>query len=227
MNNKSVYKLFVNVAIVSMALVTSNVYSSTIFITGGSINGTSLSSTQWDINASQGEVLSGTISITVTREASGPGVVLPLGYTWTWGARETSISSIATESGPGTQSYNVPINLNAPASDGVYYILFGTRGEFNLSQVFSATNWTASNSGVWHDGNDYYDMSDSDLLFAHENGYVANWPLLTSGGYIIDERGNGVAPIRINVGAVPVPPAVWLFGSGLIGLIGIARRKKS
>lgn len=29
------------------------------------------------------------------------------------------------------------------------------------------------------------------------------------------------------VGAVPVPAAVWLFGSGLIGLIGVARRKKS
>ena len=26
---------------------------------------------------------------------------------------------------------------------------------------------------------------------------------------------------------VPVPAAVWLFGSGLIGLIGVARRKKS
>ena len=26
---------------------------------------------------------------------------------------------------------------------------------------------------------------------------------------------------------VPVPPAVWLFGSGLLGLVGIARRKKS
>jgi hypothetical protein len=26
---------------------------------------------------------------------------------------------------------------------------------------------------------------------------------------------------------VPVPPAVWLFGSGLIGLVGIARRKNS
>jgi len=25
--------------------------------------------------------------------------------------------------------------------------------------------------------------------------------------------------------AVPVPAAVWLFGSGLLGLIGIARRK--
>ena len=30
-----------------------------------------------------------------------------------------------------------------------------------------------------------------------------------------------------NVGAVPVPAAVWLFGSGLLGLISIARRKKS
>ncbi len=30
-----------------------------------------------------------------------------------------------------------------------------------------------------------------------------------------------------NVSAVPVPAAAWLFGSGLMGLIGIARRKKA
>lgn len=30
-----------------------------------------------------------------------------------------------------------------------------------------------------------------------------------------------------DVGLVPVPSAVWLFGSGLIGLIGIAKRKKA
>jgi hypothetical protein len=30
-----------------------------------------------------------------------------------------------------------------------------------------------------------------------------------------------------NVGAVPVPAAVWLFGSGLLGLVGLARRKRS
>lgn len=29
------------------------------------------------------------------------------------------------------------------------------------------------------------------------------------------------------VTAVPVPAAVWLFGSGLLGLVGIARRKKA
>ena len=26
--------------------------------------------------------------------------------------------------------------------------------------------------------------------------------------------------------ATPVPPALWLFGSGLFGLVGMARRKK-
>ena len=30
----------------------------------------------------------------------------------------------------------------------------------------------------------------------------------------------------VSTSSVPVPAAVWLFGSGLIGLIGIARRKK-
>jgi len=30
-----------------------------------------------------------------------------------------------------------------------------------------------------------------------------------------------------NVGAVPVPAAVWLFGSGLLGLIGVAKHKKA
>jgi hypothetical protein len=32
--------------------------------------------------------------------------------------------------------------------------------------------------------------------------------------------------LTLNVGAVPVPAAVWLFGSGLLGLVGMARRKK-
>jgi len=31
----------------------------------------------------------------------------------------------------------------------------------------------------------------------------------------------------VEIAPVPVPAAVWLFGSGLLGLIGVARRKKA
>jgi hypothetical protein len=37
--------------------------------------------------------------------------------------------------------------------------------------------------------------------------------------------GSGNSLTVLNVSSVPVPAAVWLFGSGLLGLIGIARRK--
>ena len=37
---------------------------------------------------------------------------------------------------------------------------------------------------------------------------------------------NDVIEGAVGVPAVPVPAAVWLFGSGLIGLVGIARRKQ-
>ena len=41
------------------------------------------------------------------------------------------------------------------------------------------------------------------------------------------EAGNLLTAKLVSVNEVPVPGAVWLFGSGLLGLIGVARRKKS
>lgn len=38
---------------------------------------------------------------------------------------------------------------------------------------------------------------------------------------------NGFYIDNVNISAVPIPAAVWLFGSGLIGVIGLARRKLS
>jgi hypothetical protein len=38
--------------------------------------------------------------------------------------------------------------------------------------------------------------------------------------------GSGNSLTVLSVSSVPVPAAVWLFGSGLIGLVGFARRKK-
>ena len=37
----------------------------------------------------------------------------------------------------------------------------------------------------------------------------------------------GVATLDAPVNLVPIPAAAWLFGSGLIGLVGVARRRRS
>lgn len=46
-------------------------------------------------------------------------------------------------------------------------------------------------------------------------------------GFAIESSEGVVTSADIINTAVPVPTAVWLFGSGLIGLVGIARRKNS
>lgn len=46
-------------------------------------------------------------------------------------------------------------------------------------------------------------------------------------GIQVSQSGWGVENVRMDVQVVPVPAAVWLFGSGLLGLVGIARRKKA
>lgn len=49
----------------------------------------------------------------------------------------------------------------------------------------------------------------------------------------VSMRDNGQAEqhqsnsLTISTLAIPIPPALWLFGSGLLGLIGIARRKRA
>jgi hypothetical protein len=54
---------------------------------------------------------------------------------------------------------------------------------------------------------------------------------INGGAYAAFAAGGGYEPSASNSGTawsvVPIPAAVWLFGSGLIGLVGMARRKKA
>ena len=68
-------------------------------------------------------------------------------------------------------------------------------------------------------------------IFALNTSGISNVTLefdLIAGGYAsFDNLVIAASNVAGDVSAVPIPAAVWLFGSGLIGLIGIARRKKA
>lgn len=57
-----------------------------------------------------------------------------------------------------------------------------------------------------------------------QNEYILAWEDIYDGG---DKDHNDMVLIVESVTPVPIPAAAWLFGSGLLGLAGIARRKKT
>lgn len=64
------------------------------------------------------------------------------------------------------------------------------------------------------------------FMFAHNaSDLVLNFSAAGLQG-LADESW-GLDNVQVAVAPVPVPPAVWLFGSGLLGLIGIARRRQT
>ena len=78
-----------------------------------------------------------------------------------------------------------------------------------------------SNSGQYNIG--YADNSDVDVVIGNYNDPTAgDWGNLGTGTVSATTK-----LVYAEFSPVPVPAAVWLFGSGLLGLIGVARRKKA
>jgi hypothetical protein len=51
--------------------------------------------------------------------------------------------------------------------------------------------------------------------------------------FVVDNTGGGATGVRVEFAnsamakVVPIPAAVWLFGSGVIGIAGLSKRKKA
>ena len=122
-------------------------------------------------------------------------------------------------------------------------------GENGSVQQFSSANgatdfWTLSLGGAQGSvagtvGVDtitsiYFDWRGSDLfgdptILAHDLATADfNYRRVTFGFDTSDSIIDNAQNISFgSLQAVPVPAAVWLFGSGLLGLVGVARRKKA
>jgi len=122
----------------------------------------------------------------------------------------------------------------------------GFTTDTSAQYTIDLSSWTAFGTGGF--GN--WDTSSGDALDLFANpvlgvpfGYISGTSIsgsatkngssfvslgFTPGSYVSTfSNGSNTDSITVNIGAVPVPAAVWLFGSGLLGLVGIARRKKA
>ena len=96
-----------------------------------------------------------------------------------------------------------------------------TIGGGTLLDTFDATA-TASARDVVDFTNSVFGLDAS----ASVNGNVTLQIDLLQGGYAaFDNLRITAADVEGNLGAVPVPAAVWLFGTALIGLVGFGKRK--
>ena len=116
------------------------------------------------------------------------------------------------------------VNSAVPASDGYEY------GGYTVNQGPAPLATTALNTttlcipGVDCIGN----VMSGGLSFIDDG--IAGSPQIDGpfpGMQVSIDIGSGNSLTVLSVSAVPVPAAVWLFGSGLIGLVCVAKRKRS
>ncbi|MEJ2644772.1 MAG: VPLPA-CTERM sorting domain-containing protein [Gammaproteobacteria bacterium] len=126
----------------------------------------------------------------------------------------------------GTNSVPPAPTLPAAASDtgngfgpiamSYYYPLTSSSG------VGSGTTTSPVSIQIGHDGSGMLSID------ASHNGQSLLSLILPSGGAVNTGSGSSTSTDPgVGVSAVPLPAAVWLFGSGLVGLVAVSRRSTS
>ena len=119
------------------------------------------------------------------------------------------------------------IQAIAFGADGFAYL--GSSATANIS-VYDPTDWSLvsqTNLGIGAisaaafgaDGFAYLGSSATANINVYD---PTDWSLVSQ-----TNLGIGAISAAAFASPVPIPAAVWLFGSGLLGLIGVARRKKA
>ncbi|MGB5260203.1 MAG: VPLPA-CTERM sorting domain-containing protein, partial [Gammaproteobacteria bacterium] len=154
------------------------------------------------------------------------------------GSSALSVDPLAMTIGAGL-FFGLPITFYIDGGGpGILNDIDGTQGDWTINvplfadwngNTFEYTGFSLSSDATYQ----YESLSGSATAIGQAMDYLTGDVFLVGQGVNLD-LSSGVYGTRITLGingndpvVVPAPAAVWLFGSGLIGLVGMARRKRS
>jgi hypothetical protein len=158
-----------------------------------------------------------------------------IGVSVTFDATWTNVGGLANNTllgdrviGDPTQTKTITISGLTPNSifdivlyNGFFaqeYSIVGQPGVGTASTVPDADSPTTTDFPNWVEGVEYARL---DSATSDANGQLQIQDLPIAGGLF--GVNSALAGLQLHV--VPIPSAIWLFGPGLLGLIGLARRK--
>lgn len=153
----------------------------------------------------------------------------PMGQDW------TGLQGMIGGMGQGAIDLSMPIaDVTGSTNVWVQYVSYLPNG----SDGSSVNAQFASDSGITSLIGNQIDKSYEQITALDDQGGTGDWWLITEEWQVADAgdllflrinadgpgTANMVDSVQVMTSAVPVPAAVWLLGSGLIGLMGLRRK---
>lgn len=116
-------------------------------------------------------------------------------------------------------------NFGISVFSGMNTGAYGHHDGWNVGYTAGNTVPATLNNPLGMTGLTYLDHTDSSsITFTAQAGQVYS---ILLGGYSGSDNWGPHSGYQLNISSVPVPGAVWLFGSAMAGMIGFGKRKRS